>query len=296
MALGFKKSALKYLQTHIRFCVFCRSYEAKKSVKTLIFAKLFCNSTMRLKIILPILMLSGLWYACEDPLEFDTAEPTIGAVLVNGSATDLIAAEGDTLNFVMSFEDDKGLDKYRIQIIEDFTPVAGIVPWNHTDVVPLDGVLTASETASVVIPAGTLAGYFSLNVEAMDLEGNVSTSNLRSLTVTSTGQPVISMFSPDFVNGVTVNPGDTIEMQGNVTDDESIYQVNVEISQEDARFFYYQFNSPDTFQFWSFDTLAVDSNFVNLPTTANPGRYDLSILAFDRLGNLTRKSTSLQVQ
>jgi hypothetical protein len=251
---------------------------------------------MRLKIILPTLLLSGLWFACEDPLEFDTSEPTIGNVLVNGSATNLIVSEGDTLNFEMSFEDDKGLDKYRILILEDFTPIAGVVPWNHSDVISLDGALEATESATVVIPAGTLAGYFSLNVEAMDLEGNVSVSNLRSLTITSSGQPGISMFSPDFNNGISVTAGDTIGMQGNVTDDESIYQVNVEISQDDARFFYYQYNTADTFQFWSFDTIIVDSNFVNLPITANVGSYDLSILAFDRVGNLTQLSTSLEVQ
>lgn len=251
---------------------------------------------MRLKIILPILMLTGIWYACEEPLEFDTNEPTIGAVLVNGSATDLIVTEGDTLNFVMSFEDDKGLDKYRIQILEDFTPIAGIVPWNHTDVVSLGGDLSANETAQVVVPSGTLAGFFILNVEAMDLEGNVSTSNLRSLTITSSGQPEINMFSPDFVNEITITAGDTIEMQGNVTDDESVYQINVEISQDDARFFYYQYNTLDTFQFWSFDTLAVDSNFVQMPITTIPGTYDLSIFAFDRLGNLSQRSTRLQVQ
>lgn len=281
---------------YIRQELFSRSIDAKKNGETLIFALHFFVMPMKLKYFLPILLLSALWFSCEDPLEYDTNEPTITLATINGSSEAVFANAGDTLKFDMAFEDDENLDKYRIQILENFIPLVGMVPYNFSEVVPLDATTSAAETNEVVIPVGTLAGYFTILVEVMDLEGNVSTAVERELTIIAPDQPIINVLSPDFTQPIGINAGDTIPITGDITDAEALDQISILIEQNESQFFSYYYTSQDTFQFWSFDTIAVDSNFVNLPTTTTAGSYDLTVFAFDTLGNLSHKRTTISVQ
>lgn len=249
----------------------------------------------RLIFFLPILTLLTVVAGCEEPLEFDENEPFINSVSINSSTDAVVVNEGDSLQFSMSFEDDVSLQKYRILIQEKFVPLLDVIPFYYEEVFALDGELTTTETATVPIPAGTLAGNFSIMVEVMDTEGNLSTAVERDLTITSAGQPTVVMSQPDFVNGFAVTAGDTIPMVGTITDDFAIREIRVEISQEESRFFYYQYNQNDLFNVWSFDTLALDSDFVAMPIAATAGLYDLTVVAFDSLGNMTHQRAAVSV-
>ena len=237
------------------------------------------------------LCLLAVLNACKDPLEVDRSIPVVESATVNGSATFVMAVPGDTLFFDLTFSDDQELQKYRIQVIEDFIAPANVAPFDTSVVETLAATTEVTTNAQLVIPNDVDAGDFQIQIEVLDHTGNLSDPMVIDMNIAVVGQPSINVTVPNLGVDLVANIGDTLLTSGTISDDEALAQVDVRIFQNTSTgpntlyLSTYTYQPADLVTVWSLDTLELDSVPLNIPTTSSAGTYELVISAFDTLGN-----------
>jgi len=252
------------------------------------------------------LALSALFFTialqgCKKPLDVDLSAPLVTSAMVNQDVVPVTVAPGDTLYFDVAFTDENALLKYRILIEADYTPLIGFTAWSFTEVFPLDPVTSATASTSVVVPDSLKSGAYTIAVEAMDVESNLSSASTFDLTVTNIGQPTFSISAPNLNNDINANTGDTLNTNGSISDNTALTQVDLTIAQETEdglnTIYLQKFTYPtlNGFTYWDLDTLQTDSIPLRIPTTASAGIYELTVGAYDTVGNYSSRSTTVIV-
>ena len=97
--------------------------------------------------------------------------PVIGSLTIQ--STTIKKAEDANLTFSYEISDDNGLNRLKIDIIDDFPDArVALAPFNYTETLTISGS-SKSETINIPIPfPDTEVGNYELKLSVQDIDGN----------------------------------------------------------------------------------------------------------------------------
>lgn len=241
------------------------------------------------KVFLTFTALSLVFVSCKK--ETDETAPTLSNVMIDGATSKTVAA-GGSFTVTASIADDVELGQVKVDIHDAFDghEHKSFVRFSQVDILDISGT-SHSLSHNVTLPAGANSGPYHVIVQAIDAEGNESALGEVSLTITNSGQPVVNATNPDLTQSQAVTPGSTWSLNGTVTDDIDIAEIEIKLEEEgdhdhkSTPLFDADFDltgSSDTS--WDFQN---DGNLnIAIPSNAD-GHFVLIIKVLDSDGNMT---------
>jgi hypothetical protein len=245
-----------------------------------------------------IVLIGTLLAGCnknDDETPLDTTPPTVSNVQINGLApgAEIVVAPGSEMDFDATFSDDRELGQYRIDIHDDFDEHNhGRIksePFEFNQVYNLSGT-TQSVHELIDIPENAAPGPYHLTLYYFDAAGNEGEVVVIDILIADPeSQPAINIISPDFDEEIEVQPGESFEIAGTITDPDGLDEVHIILGHEehdhgrtkDEEPVYemeYELDGAVTFNF-------EDAEPILIPANTPPGHYELKIIAKDVLGN-----------
>jgi len=229
----------------------------------------------------------------------DTIAPSVFLVRVNGAAEQTSVGAGTTITFYAEIKDNTNLKQFKVDIHNAFdghghrnTPFSTQLIYN------ISGT-AVYETKSIDISSTASAGPYHIVVTAVDEAGLESNIYQYDLTITQSGQPVITVTSPNMSSVIAVNANDTIAMTGTITDNIDMDSVMIYLENESSGTKLYDetfalAGTADTL--WNFTELATQLKYIIIPGASATGAYGLVLKAFDNDGNVTLVEADVTVQ
>jgi uncharacterized membrane protein len=228
----------------------------------------------------------------------DTTKPVINSMTINGiSGSDHTIAAGSTLNFVINVSDDIALKQLKIDIHDNFDGHAHNVAFSTQQIYSVTGTSNAFN-ASILVPSNASAGPYDVIVYLIDESGNEANFLEVGLEITQAGQPVVTINSPDISLPLVYNPGDTIAIDGWITDDVDLDEIHLILERESDGLEIYNeefLQSGATDLMWNFSELVTQNKYIIIPSGAALGDYGLVIRATDIETNVTFIELEIEV-
>ena len=138
---------------------------------------------------------------------------------------------------------------------------------------------------SINIGSNTCTGLYSIDLSAIDTEGNEGHGDEFVLWVFSSEAPSTNISSPDFAN-MAYAAGDTIYFQGTITDNIALKNIYFNLYDQDGlSIASNEYNYSDTIiPSWDYTN---NNAQIQLPTVMETGHYLMRIRIIDNDGNLT---------
>ena len=227
--------------------------------------------------------------------EKDNSPPTIQHFSINGEENMATVSAGANAEVFMQFKDDVELNQYRLVFNENFAKANGYVVFSATYVNNLAGK-DHSTTLNVTIPDSAVAGPYSAELNAIDQRGNESTTEAIQLTITNpTEQPTITITAPDLSQPYSISKGDTLRMEGIITDNMDLELVCIDLDGT-SNLYTETFDLTDTVQTnWNFDQLDILNKWIIIPTNAASGDHQLVTRAQDNDEHITVHQATITV-
>ncbi len=234
--------------------------------------------------ILPAIGLLFLLTACQKPT--DDVRPVFKNLTVDGATGRAAVTAGTAFTVEFDATDETALSQYRLRITDSLgNPSDRVYSLNY--IADITGN-RYHENLHFTIDSMATAGIYRLLGEALDAEGNTSTKAYFVLDMFHEDQANITITSPDFSAPVAVDAGDTIVLQGSVTDAAGLSEVTVNIGA--AAVYPTTFHFTDTvlthFDLSGFHT---DDRYIVLPGTLAAGSYPMYVQATNAYGHITRR-------
>jgi len=225
----------------------------------------------------------------------DKFPPTVDRFSINGEEIEVFVEVGSSIQVIMEFSDDVELNQYRFKIKENFAKANGFEPLDIVVVNDLAGRSHAT-TLNILIPDSAVAGPYSAEVNALDVKGNESLTASIILTVLSSSeQPSINITSPDLSQAFTITKGDTLDLEGTVSDNTDLELVCIQL-EGDTIVYNEAFDLSDTLRTtWNFDELAAQNKWIIIPTNTSNGDHELVIRAEDNDAHITVHKATITV-
>jgi hypothetical protein len=230
----------------------------------------------------------------------DITNPVISNIKLNSvSDTLVLNLDSDSKYLVEALiEDDNEINQIRFfsSSLISSTPSDSSLFTNYVYSLFLNADVTPySYSDSITIPNNTCAGLYSLNVSAVDKEGNEGVGEPVYILLTSSEAPSETITLPDFTGIMpSYSPGDTIKINGTVMDNIAVQKVTIYLFDSENNTISSQgFTITDTIiTNWDFQT---NNAQLILPTVMDAGNYNLRIDMGDNDGNLSFFLDSLSI-
>lgn len=256
--------------------------------------RIFAENTIKMKKYFAILALAILASCSDDEKPQDTVAPTIKNVEINDGGEYPTVTAGADMTLKAEVDDNELLQELKLEIHDIFDGHShGKMSntWEQIMILPLSG---ASQSVAEVIPVpGTAtAGKYHVVLRAIDAEGNESDFVEKEFILSNGNEPQITVSNPSFgQNEVHAPKGSNFDLQGTITEDTDLVEVVIMIAKADheghagkrsaSTIFMTDFDLTGSNE-TSFDLGQVD---ITIPTDAETGHYELSIVAKDNAGN-----------
>lgn len=217
----------------------------------------------------------------------DDANPTVNDFTYSEGGTEKSVDTGATFQVKAVLEDGQGLKEFKLNIHNNFDGHAHkkAIDWDEIYVEDITGK-TFELTHEFKIPSAK-SGPYHITLNALDQSGNESKTSLLYLQVDRPDAPMIQIDTPSF-NDLSIAKGDTLYVDGQITDDADLAQVNVlselDKETEEVPIFDQNYALSDTIQpIWD---LQNDGKLkIQIPTDATSGTYLFHIDVTDSTGN-----------
>lgn len=237
----------------------------------------------------------------------DTEAPQIAEFKINGATQMVVVAAGTAMNIDLTFTDNEALQEWKLDIHDAFDGHGHGKTQANTrlslqQTFAISGA-TAQTTQTVNIPANAAAGPYHCIVRVLDAKGNESEFAEIDFVLTNTGQPIITVSSPDLTTEVEATKGNPLLLTGSITDETDLVSVFIELSKEEEEDHVHgkTQDAPIYSMKWELTGSAnTDWNFNNaqilIPASTATGHYRLLITALDNDENLTIKEAEVHVE
>lgn len=241
-----------------------------------------------------LLALTILAACSDDDKPQDTVAPTIKNVEINDGGEYPTVAAGADMTLKAEVEDNEMLQELKLEIHDIFDGHGhGKMSnsWEQIMILPLNGA-SQSIAENIPVPGIATAGKYHVVLRAIDAEGNESDFVEKEFILSNGNEPQIAVSNPAFgQNEVHAPKGSTFDLQGTITEDSDLVEVKIMITQAGhgghagkrsaSTIFMADFDLTGGNE-TSFDLGQVD---ITIPTDAETGHYQLSIVAKDNSGN-----------
>lgn len=259
-----------------------------------------------------IFYLAGLFFLAlfsgcsEDENAVDDQAPTVADVKLNGLDENIIIQPGTEMQFDARFQDNILLGQYKIDIHNNFKDhghgrIVENQDFTFSAVYDLAG---KSETVHEHIDVSSEAtpGAYHFTLQFFDAVGNEG--EIKALTfeiADPSGQPTITITSPDPSIPVQIAAGKNLSVEGLVEDPDGLKVVHVALLPEGEDHSHERDSENALFEkeillhgatSWNFDYLGT----IELSEGIALGHYELSITAEDMQGNTSRVTIEVHVE
>lgn len=237
-------------------------------------------------------------FACTEPKQDDIVPPTLENLKLNNTTTNdptLTLTAGNNLTLTAQLQDNKSLKEFYVEISNNFdaqkgktqelqTPFAFqksylINPANTTD-------YNINET--IQIPQTAAAGNYYLLIYALDDDINQTDKIIQFFNISAPGQPQINLTQPSTQQTITLNPEQTITLNGTITDNTLLTNLNIKLLTTDNNFMplpqfepILQQNTPINQPNFELSQI----NPITIPADIIQGKYLLVLKTADNEGN-----------
>jgi hypothetical protein len=232
----------------------------------------------------------------------DTQAPVISFVRVNGVSADEHELEaGDVMTVTLRLEDNEELNQVKVGLHaaddghthegesgaeEEVGPNIGV--WSDSRILNLEGT-SADRTVTFTVPAD-IAGYWHLEVMLIDRQGNESEEYITTIHVENPNLPVFTIVTdPAPVDGhIELAPGGLLTMSFEVTDNDGITELHLEVEDDNGNVVYEQEFVPA-----GVVTFSANNYTIDFP---NAGHYHLHLEATDGAGMMNMAEMEIHVE
>lgn len=218
--------------------------------------------------------------------EEDTSAPQVSILNINQQTEDIRVAAGEDMRIAIEAKDNEALNevKYEIHNLFDSHSHGKQNPWSALRIVSLSGP-SATDEQLFTVDAGSTAGRYHAVVRALDAAGNASGFAEKDFVVTNGTEPMFNVTQPDFSQEVHAPKGSTLQLGGNISDNNDIAEILVLLVSEDdptvGEIYEADIDVPGTSD-QSYDLSQIQ---ISIPQNAPMGYYHLEIVAKDNEGN-----------
>jgi hypothetical protein len=143
----------------------------------------------------------------------DLVKPTVTNITVNNLSQDVVldVNPGDTIIVRALLQDDTELGQFKIDIHHDFdghSHKSTMTKYAEIRIKNISGMSYNMEE-TFIIPDTTASGIYHGTIQALDVEGNISTPQIFYFNVLRSNQPTIEMNLPE-----TISVGSTLNIDG----------------------------------------------------------------------------------
>lgn len=235
-----------------------------------------------------VLLLGCIFMAisCEKDSE-DSSEPTISGITINGKAKGALAEAGDSMIVVATAKDNQSLGTLMMRIKSE-----GTGNWNEERSPKVSGSEQDIEEVFIV-PGNVKDGNYFVEFTLVDEKGNTG-------KISSDKFQVVNNLKPQFnVTVPSVQGGDTLKLQGTITDNSDLTFVVVTLEippgySGDPMYYQEQINIPGSSDI-TWDLQKDGKVEIYFPPFAKTGDYSLKITAFDNDGNLNSFNAKVKI-
>jgi hypothetical protein len=257
-----------------------------------------------------------LFAACEESdvditppgMRILSTTPSFSTHTICGTTEDsvLLLQGGEAIDFSVSFEDDKALSQYKIDIHNNFdchghgggaTPGVSVpdvvnqtTDWSVLDIVALSGQQSQIDF-NLPVPANVTAGNYHFQIQVLDESGNDNPlANFYSLSIKNPKDAVAPILSTTQPTGaVAIRKGESLNFKGSVSDNYSLseggngllFLTYTDLSSGNT------FTTDAVFPFDSSVSTTYDFDFdYTVPTTLVAGDYLFTLRIHDGVRNV----------
>jgi hypothetical protein len=232
----------------------------------------------------------------------DTEAPVISFVRVNGVSADEHELEaGEVMTVTLRLQDNEELNQVKVGLHaaddghthegetgEEEEVGENIGVWSDSRILNLEGT-SADRTVTFTVPSD-IAGYWHLEVLLIDRQGNESEEYITTIHVENPNLPVITMTTnPAPVDGhVELAPGGILNLSFEVTDNDGVAQLHLEVEDDNGAVVYEQDFTPA-----GAVTFNANDLIINFP---DAGHYHLHVEATDGAGMTNMSEVEIHVE
>lgn len=244
-----------------------------------------------------ILLLIPVFVLASCSKDGDSKKPQIDNLDIDSKTEEITVQAGQSFTINYTVSDNEGLSQIRADVHDAFdghthgkTSGFNKMYWEQIDT--LNGLTEMTGSFIVNVPDSATAGPYHMDVIIIDLAGNQSDIGLLDFTIDNNYNAEITVSSHDFSNEIHVDKGDTIQLQGMVTDDVDLDEVVILIEEEGDGHTHGKTSSEEVF-LTDYDLGGGnDVNYsinesIPVPSNVHTGHYKLEIVATDSDGNMT---------
>lgn len=242
----------------------------------------------------------------DDTVPVDRTPPTVRDVTLNDQTENIVVEPGSTMHFDAVFEDDERLGQYKIDIHNDFDGHThgrlADIPFELSQTYDLIG-RTQTVHEDIAIPEDATPGPYHFTLQFFDAAGNEGEIVVLDFEIADPdNQPVITITSHDIDEEIEVEPGESIILEGTISDEDGLAEVHIILgheeedghdhrrNEEEPLFEYeIELNGENT---WNF----ADMGPIEIPEDAEEGHYELRIMAEDVNGNTRLVTIEVHVE
>lgn len=233
-------------------------------------------------------------FSCKE----DITPPVIRDLALNGSI-DTLHLNLDTsqkIHLYATIEDDTELSQYRVFSANSITAAPSDSSLFSNYVTSIYNSIETNPFVyndSLELSNFNSTGVYTVNLSAIDVEGNEGLGESVVLVLYSSEAPNTLITQPDFSSSFpSFNAGDTLFFQGTVSDNVAIRSISLEILNTGS-IVSQTFSYSDTvFTSWDYGS---NSAKLAIPSSAEIGNYEVRVKLVDNDGNLTLFRDSITV-